>query len=104
MKGNKMSKLSQLHAELSSQANDLGFDNIDDAIQFGYSIDYTEGKLVKHECCDIAKEMTEAHEALLKEKKDVIGGLRFVLGGYKFTSGDIKDIEHAIKFIEENVR
>lgn len=99
-----MSKMSQLHAELSEQAYDLGFNSLDDALQFGYNVDYTEGKLVKHECCDMAKELEAAHEALLKEKKDVIGGLKFVLGGYKFTVGDVRDIEHAIKFIEENVK
>lgn len=98
-----MSKMSQLNAELSEQAYELGFDSIDGAIAAGYSVDYQEGKLVKYDCCDMAEEMEKAHAALLEEKKDVIGSLRFVLGGYKLAVGDVRDIEHAIKFIEENV-
>lgn len=41
-----MSKMSQLHAELSSQAYDLGFNSLDDALAMGYEVDYENGRLV----------------------------------------------------------
>ena len=42
-----MSKMSQLYTELTEQANELGFEDINEAEQHGYSVDYTEHKLVK---------------------------------------------------------
>ena len=92
-----MSKMSELHAELTEQANELGFASIEEAEQAGYGVDLTEGKILEPE--------EAAHRALLGEKKYIIGGLKFVLdGGYEFSSEDRKDIEAAIKFIEENVK
>lgn len=43
-----MSKLSQIHAELTEQANELGFLNIDDAEDNGYKVvfDKNSAKLV----------------------------------------------------------
>lgn len=76
-----MSKMSQLHAELSEQANELGFETIQDAVNSGYVVDYDKGKLVK---CGLgypetveylAKEQEKAHEAWLEERDEVLGGL-----------------------------
>ena len=42
-----MSKMSQLHMELSEQAADLGFASIEEAEKNGYVIDYIQSKLIK---------------------------------------------------------
>lgn len=73
-----MSKMSQLHAELSEQANELGFETIQDAVNSGYVVDYDKGKLVKYglgysETVEyLAKEQEKAHEAWLKEKENLL--------------------------------
>lgn len=67
-----MSKMSELHVELSEQAYDLGFNSLDDALNAGYEIDYTESRLVKHECCEQEKEQEKAHQAWLKEKQELL--------------------------------
>lgn len=72
-----MSKMSQLHAELSEQANELGFETIQDAVNSGYVVDYDNSKLVKYglgysetvEC--LTKEQEKAHEAWLEEREEV---------------------------------
>lgn len=61
-----MSKMSQLHAELSEQAYELGFKSIEDAEQHGYILDYEGGKLVPTE-----EIMKQQHEAWLKERDEL---------------------------------
>lgn len=67
-----MSKMSWLHAELSEQAHELGFESLDVALGMGYTVDYTEGRLVKHECCDVARELEAAHQAQLSERDKIV--------------------------------
>ena len=96
-----MSKMSQLHAELSEQANELGYETLEEAQANGYTINYQEGKLVKYECCDLAKEQEKAHEAWEKEKQQVLDELTDVIN-----DGDldwleiVPKIEHAMEFVE----
>lgn len=77
-----MSKMSQLHAELSEQANELGFETIQDAVNSGYVVDYDKGKLVKYglgysETVEyLTKEQEKAHEAWLKERDEVLEELK----------------------------
>ena len=59
-----MSKMSQLHAELTQQAYELGFESISEAEQAGYSVDWNRGRLVD------GREL--AHEAWLKERDEVL--------------------------------
>lgn len=59
-----MSKMSQLHAELSEQASELGFESIGEAEQAGYGVDWNRGKLVD------GREL--AHEAWLKERDELL--------------------------------
>lgn len=42
-----MSKMSQLHAELTQQAAELGFMSIEEAEQAGYRVDWLNSRLVK---------------------------------------------------------
>ena len=44
-----MSKMSQLHAELSEQAYELGFESLGEAEQAGYGVDWEHAKLIKVE-------------------------------------------------------
>lgn len=40
-----MSKMSQLHAELSVQASELGYPSLEDAFEDGYRVNYKMNKL-----------------------------------------------------------
>lgn len=85
-----MSKMSQLHAELSEQASALGFEDLGEAEQAGYGIDWTRAKLIP------PQEM--AHEAWLKEKQNILGDLTNLLIHQVF---DFDIINRAIAFIKE---
>lgn len=62
-----MSKMSQLHAELTEQAYELGFESIGEAEQAGYGVDWENHKLIK-----IEDEQDKAHEAWLKERGELL--------------------------------
>lgn len=73
-----MSKISQLHAELTEQAAQLGFESIEEAEQHGWIVNYESGMLeppVVQPELDEIEELDKAHEAWLKERKEVLGGL-----------------------------
>lgn len=59
-----MSKLSQLHAELSEQAAELGFESLGEAEQAGYGVDWENARLIPPE--------ESAHNALLDEREKLI--------------------------------
>lgn len=66
-----MSKMSQLHAELTEQAIELGFESLEEAEANGYEVDYEERELVNpYVLCNKAHE--EAHEAWLKERDELL--------------------------------
>lgn len=76
-----MSKMSQLHLTLDEQAVELGFEGLGEALMKGYDVDYEKGKLVRRglgysETVEyLTKEQQKAHEAWLKERDEVLGGL-----------------------------
>lgn len=92
-----MSKMSEIAMELDDQAIELGFESYEEAIAKGYEVDYEEGKLVNPYVLD--REQEKAHEAWLKEKKEILDRLRKAR-----ISNDEKKIDtaliRAIKFIE----
>ena len=102
-----MSKMSQLHFELSEQASELGFETIQDAVNSGYIVDYDNGKLVKYgfgysEAVEhLADELDKAHEAWIAERDEILDGLEHLNNIYKEVKPDEDIIEHAIKFIKE---
>lgn len=103
-----MSKMSQLHAELSEQANELGFETIQDAVNSGYVVDYDKGKLVEYglgysETVEyLAKEQEKAHEAWLKEKACALEGLEDLRKRIPYDWTETIDVlDRAIKFIKE---
>lgn len=92
-----MSKMSQLHAELSQQANELGFESLGEAEQAGYGVDWENAKLVK-----VEDEQEQAHQAWLEERDGVLADLRLLLDK-AIPLGDqdtIKAMERAIDFVE----
>lgn len=66
-----MSKLSQLHAELSEQAYELGFESLGEAEQAGYGVDWKNAKLIK-----VEDEQDKAHKAWLEEKEKILRRLK----------------------------
>lgn len=89
-----MSKMSQLHAELSEQASSLGYQSIEEAEANGYEVDYTRGVLVD------GREL--AHEEWLKERDEVIKDLDHIALGYAEAGfGDhAEKLYKAINFIK----
>lgn len=88
-----MSKMSQLHAELSEQASRLGFQSIEEAETNGYEVDYEKKTLVD------GREL--AHEAWVKEREEVLGELISVYNDIDITIDYKKYIKHAIDFIKK---
>lgn len=94
-----MSKMSQLHAELTEQASELGFESIEEAEANGYHINYCDNKAKL--TLDMAKAHEQAHEAWLKEREEVLTDLILT---YNYASMSDKDREHigrAIEFIKK---
>lgn len=93
-----MSKMGNLYIELTEQANELGFENVEEAFDKGYEV--VHGELQKKE-----DEQTEAHEAWLKRKDVVVGDLRNLLLGMhaagKSDTTDYDIVSNALKFILE---
>lgn len=90
-----MSKLSQLHAELSEQAAELGFQSVEEAQAHGYEVDYLEETLVEPQ--------TMAHRAWLAERRSVLADLYALKSHFeKYHETQYVDIvSKTIKFIEQ---
>lgn len=65
-----MSKMSQLHAELSEQASELGFESVDDAIESGQYEVMSDGDWAK--LVPTQDEQEKAHEVWLREKEELL--------------------------------
>lgn len=99
--------MSQLHAELTEQANEMGYATIEDAERDGYHMvqDLIEGTF-KLEKIDGQE---QAHEAWLKERKEVLSELNklyrffeiYVERGIDGYSGLTYYVKHAIDFIKK---
>lgn len=99
-----MSKMSELHRELSEQAYDLGFISLEDAKNHGWRVNYEQAKLeppVVQPSLDEIKEQEKAHEAWLKEKEEVLDGLISVYSDVDVPRDLKKYIEHAIEFVKK---
>lgn len=89
-----MSKMSQLHAELSEQAYELGFESLGEAEQAGYGVDWENHKLIK-----VEDEQDKAHEAWLKEREEVVTDLERLITAYAGAEAVTKPVRKAINFI-----
>jgi hypothetical protein len=65
-----MSKIGRVNLELQEQANELGYDTVQEAIADGWEANEIAATLTKKD------ELEKAHEAWLKEKKKVLGYIR----------------------------
>ena len=88
-----MSKMSQLHMELSEKAYELGFQSIEDAQVHGYDIDYEKRTLVD------GREL--AHKDWLERKEKILAKLKQLSEAYKGAEGVTSVVEEAIEFIKE---
>lgn len=84
-----MSKMSQLHAELSEQAYELGYQSIEEAEADGYVCDFEKRELVD------GREY--AHREWLKKRDRVLNDLDFLLAKHIF---DEEIINRTIEFIK----
>ena len=103
-----MSKMSQLHAELTEQAAELGFENVEEALDNGYDVDYDNYKIVGHKLDFsetvkyLTKEQEKAHEAWLKEKACSLEGLEDLRKRIPYDWTETIDVlDRAIEFIKE---
>lgn len=102
-----MSKMSQLHIELSEQANELGFETVQDAVNSGYIVDYDKGKLVEYglgysETVEyLTKEQQKAHEAWIEEKQQVLNDLDIVAHSDSVPFEHKEIVKQAIDFIRK---
>lgn len=94
-----MSKMSQLHAELSEQASELGFESIEQAEANGYivKIDMNGNGWLEP---DVDKAYKEKHKMWLKERNIIIDELEMLMNDTQYKV--YKDtLSEAIKFIKE---
>lgn len=96
--------MSQIHLELTEQANELGFESIEEAEANGYRVDYTgEGWELK---LDMAKAQEKAHEAWLKERDEVLSIIESIKEDIvELNNGDnehvaIDELNRVIDFVE----
>ena len=91
-----MSKMSMLYDELMGQCARLGFQDLGEAEQAGYGVDWQNAKLIK-----VEDEQDKAHEAWLKERDEVLEGLNEMCAGAVQGGYEQKILERAIEFIEK---
>ena len=97
-----MSKMSELHAELSEQAYSLGFSTLEEALEAGWVADYEAATLrppVVPPTSSEVEELERAHEEWLKEKRIIVGKLKMLQSDtpYKVYK---ETLEEAVEFIE----
>lgn len=92
-----MSRIGNLNLELQNQANKLGYSTVQEAIDDGYTITYTDQRLVK----DMSKEYEKAHKAWVEEKSrtlvELYGVIHFLELIESTTNNSYKPEKDAIK-------
>ena len=90
-----MSKMSMIHDELMGQCARLGFQDLGEAEQAGYGVDWQNARLIK-----VEDEQDKAHEAWLEERFKVLADLKYLMK--ETDDDDTKDaLKRAINFIEK---
>ena len=92
-----MSKMSEIAMELDDQAFELGFESREEALEKGYTIDYSK------DGWRLVPDINKAHGEWLKEKESLLKEMReraetYKQHGYNY---DLSLIERAIDFIEK---
>ena len=93
-----MSKMSQLHAYLTEQAAELGYESIEEAEANGYVVDY-ENKTLKR---DAMASLSLAHEAWEAERQHLITKLTVLQdkwGKFGADKDSLNTLELTINFL-----
>ena len=88
-----MSKMSQLHAELSAQAYDMGYESLGEAEQMGCEVDWENQKLIPPE--------EAAHNSILRERDEIIEDLKKLVTRSEY---DRRTKARAIEFLRTEVK
>lgn len=88
-----MSKMSQLHAELSEQASELGYESLGEAEQMGCEVDWENQKLIPPE--------EAAHNSILRERDELIEDLKKLVTRSEY---DRRTKIRAIEFLRTEVK
>lgn len=88
-----MSKMSQLHAELSEQAAELGYESLGEAEQMGCEVDWENQKLIPPE--------EAAHNSILRERDEIIEDLKKLVTRSEY---DRRTKTRAIEFLRTEVK
>lgn len=88
-----MSKMSQLHAELSEQAADLGYESLGEAEQMGCEVDWENQKLIPPE--------EAAHNSILQERDEIIADLEKLVTRSEY---DKRTKMRAIEFLRTEIK
>ena len=94
-----MSKMSMIHAELMEQCARLGFQDLGEAEQAGYGVDWQNAKLIK-----VEDEQEKAHKTWLKERDEVLEWLEEAKVHNNENCGSMyinRALERAIEFIKK---
>ena len=95
-----MSKMSQLHAELSEQAADLGYESLGEAEQMGCEVDWENRKLIPPE--------EAAHNSIMEEKEEILSDIasivRAIQNHQKMGASYVKKLEKITDFIIKEVK
>lgn len=86
--------MSQLHAELSEQAIDMGYSSLEYATEIaGCEVDYEKGKLIPPE--------EAAHNSILRERDEIIEDLKKLVTRSEY---DRRTKTRAIEFLRTEVK
>ena len=95
-----MSKMSQLHAELSEQAADLGYESLGEAEQMGCEVDWEKRKLIPPE--------EAAHNSIMEEKEEILSDIahivRAIQNHQKMGPSYVERLERIADFIIKEVK
>lgn len=88
-----MSKMSELHRELSEQAYDMGYQSLGEAEQMGCGVDWENAKLLPPE--------EAAHNSILQERDEIIADLKKLVTRSEY---DRRTKIRAIEFLRTEVK
>ena len=88
-----MSKMSELHRELSEQAYDMGYQSLGEAEQMGCEVDWENQRLISPE--------EAAHSSVLQERDEIIADLEKLVTRSEY---DKRTKTRAIEFLRTEVK
>lgn len=88
-----MSKMSELHRELSEQAYDMGYQSLGEAEQMGCEVDWENQRLLPPE--------EAAHNSILRERDEIIADLKKLVTRSEY---DRRTKTRAIEFLRTEVK